>query len=59
MTNLYKIVGHKGEAINGGNGEWFLPEGKRPGKWMPKIKGDLAACKNGYHLCRKKDLIGS
>ena len=33
-----------------GHGEWFLPVGKRPGKWMPKVKPVL--CESGYHVCR-------
>jgi len=57
QEKLYKILGANGEATNGGTGKWFLPHGKRPGKWMPKIKGDLIPCENGYHLCRKQDLI--
>jgi hypothetical protein len=24
---------------------------------MPEIKGDLVPCENGYHLCRKADLV--
>ena len=36
---------------------WPLPKGKRPGKWMPKIEGELVACENGYHLCREKDIL--
>lgn len=54
---VYKVLGTNGEAMNGGTGKWFLPHGKRPGKWMPKIKGDLVPCKNGYHLCRENDLV--
>ena len=33
-----------------GHGEWYLPVGKRPGKWMPKVKPAL--CVSGYHVCR-------
>ena len=57
MAEFYKVLGENGEAINGGNGSWRLPHGKRPGKWMPPIEGDLEPCANGYHLCRKKDLV--
>ena len=39
-----------------GSGKWHLPKGKRPGKWMPVIIGDLVACYNGYHLAQEKDL---
>ena len=52
---LYKV-------LNGGRSTyqdfvWPLPKGKRPGKWLPKIKGELVACENGYHLCREKDIL--
>jgi len=52
MERLYKTLGHNGESVNGGSGTW-----NRHGKWMPPIEGELVACKNGYHLCRKKDLV--
>ena len=46
---LYKFLNADMSAIYG-NGSWaFEP--------MPVIKGDLIPCKNGYHLCRKEDLI--
>ena len=54
---LYKVTGYKAEAHHGGNGAWNKPKGKRPGKWMPPIKGDLIPCENGYHLCREQDLV--
>jgi hypothetical protein len=57
QAKFYKVLGANGEATNGGTGKWFLPHGNRPGKWMPKIKGELIPCKNGYHLCRRQDVI--
>ena len=54
---LYKILREDGSCCNGGKGKWHLPQGDKPGKWMPVIKGDLEPCKNGYHLCRKQDLV--
>lgn len=48
-TVFYKVLGAKGEAVHGGRGSWFLPVGKRPGKWMPKIDAP-ALCSRGYHL---------
>jgi len=58
----FKVLNAKGESCNGGHGEWSLPSKKKdgtwnPGKWMPPIEGKLVLCKNGYHLCREKDLI--
>jgi len=37
--------------------EWSLPHDGKPGKWMPKIIGELIPCENGYHLCRKSDVL--
>ncbi len=53
---LYKVLDTDGSARMG-VGSWHLPKGKRPGKWMEPIKGRLKPCSNGYHLCRKQDLI--
>lgn len=46
---LYKVLGPNGESIHGGTGTWFLPKGKRPGKWMPKVE-HVWVCSSGYHL---------
>ncbi len=52
----YKVLDADGTARMG-TGKWHLPK-SRPGKWMPKIEGDLIPCENGYHLCREQDLLG-
>jgi len=54
---LYKVLNKNGELCHGGSGKWYLPKGNRPGRWMPKIEGELIPCQNGYHLCRTQDLI--
>jgi len=54
---LFKVLDGNGRPFHGGKGEWYLPEGNKPGRWMPEIRGNLIECKNGYHLCRKQDLI--
>ena len=54
---VYKVLGENGEPVNGGHGKWSLPNRGKPGKWMPKIEGELVPCDNGYHLCRRDDLI--
>ena len=59
---LYKALDRNGKPNNGGSGIYHLPSKRKdgtwkPGKWMPAIKGDLVPCENGYHLCRKKDLL--
>ena len=54
---LYKVLDENGQACNGGNSKWLLSKSKRPGKWMPPVKGEIVPCSNGYHLCRKEQLI--
>ena len=48
---LYKVLNTDMTSCNGGNATWKL------GEWMPVIEGDLVPCENGYHLCRREDLI--
>lgn len=57
MMTYYKVLAEGGSAYHGGYGKWHLPKGKRPGKWMPPLDGDLVPCRNGYHLCRRDDLV--
>jgi len=52
----YKIL-RDGRSCHGGELKWSLPHDGKPGKWMPKIIGELVPCKNGYHLCRRSDII--
>ena len=54
---LFKVLESGGKAIYANGFEWSLPTKTKPGKWMPKIEGELSVCQQGYHLCRKKDLI--
>ena len=46
---LYKTL--DGTAGSYGNGDYsdYLPKGKRPGKWLPKVTPEL--CESGYHYC--------
>ena len=53
---LYKVLGQDGKPINGGHGKWSLPD-ENPGEWMPAIEGSIVPCKNGYHLCERKDIL--
>jgi hypothetical protein len=51
MTKItyYKVLAADGcSPAHGGTGKWFLPKGKRVGKWMPAIKPVL--CQQGYHF---------
>ena len=54
---LYKILDKNGFSCNGGSDKWYLPKDGRPGRWMPKLKGELISCEWGYHLCRVEDLV--
>lgn len=56
MTTYYKYLNMDGTPCNGGKGTWFLPNGKKPGKWMPLIP-EVIPCIAGYHVCRKQDLL--
>ena len=56
MERLFKVLNKNGSPIYG-TGTWSLAKDGQPGKWMPPIKGALAPCANGYHLCREHDLI--
>jgi hypothetical protein len=53
----YKVLGKGGVSCNGGDAKWSIPHDGEPGDWMPEIIGELIPCKNGYHLCRTKDLV--
>ena len=55
---FYKVLNSDGSCFWGGRGKWFLPRGKRPGKWMPPIEGTLSACSNGYHVLTLEQLSG-
>jgi len=52
---LYKVLKKDGSVIYG-RGKWHLPNGKRPGKWMPAVD-KLVMCNSGYHLTDAKHLI--
>lgn len=54
--NYYKVLRKDGLPHYCGTGKWYLPTDE-PGKWMLPIEGELLPCKNGYHLCRRADLV--
>jgi len=49
---LYKVLNEDGSCCHSGSGKWH-----QNGKWMPKIKGKLIQCRNGYHLCRDEQIL--
>ena len=52
----YKVLAADGvSSYHGGLGKWFIPKGKRIGKWMPAIK-DIQPCIRGYHFVNIEQL---
>jgi hypothetical protein len=52
----YKVLAADGiSPQHGGSGKWFIPKGKRIGKWMPAIK-DIQPCERGYHFVNIEQL---
>src|SRR2546425_280953 len=54
---LYKVLDVDGSTFHGGSGKWFLPRKNVPGKWMPKIRGELVPCQRGYHVLKAEMLV--
>ena len=53
----YKVLAADGVSPqHGGSGKWFIPKGKRVGKWMPAIK-DIQPCARGYHFVNIEQLL--
>jgi len=58
MPTYYKALDAKGRSCHGGTLKWSLPRWNAkaqtwtPGKWMPKIDGEIVACDNGYHAAK-------
>src|SRR5690606_30253205 len=55
MTVYYKSLDPGGRA-RFGDGTWHLPDGGRPGEWMPEITG-LVPCQRGYHVATIDQLV--
>ena len=47
---LYKTMHGTAGAYSHGDYTGYMPRGKRPGKWLPKVQPKL--CVSGYHYCR-------
>ena len=55
MTTIKTLINNIGSYGYGDYSD-YLPQGKRPGKWLPETKPVL--CKSGYHYCRSEsDLV--
>lgn len=53
LPELYKVLAADGSACHGGTGQWYLPRGERPGRWMPPIGWSLS----GYRLVTAEGLL--
>ena len=49
IARMYKILRPDGSCAHGGKGNWHLPSGRRPGRWLPAIASPVL-CTRGYHL---------
>lgn len=49
MRTAYKFMGSGGLSPYQRT-KWSIPHGGHPGRWMPRIKGPLVECENGYHV---------
>jgi hypothetical protein len=49
----YKVISADNKSCHGGDFDWtaYLPKGKKPGKWTPRIE-NVVACKSGYHVTK-------
>src|SRR5690606_1262980 len=54
-TVYYKCLGPGGRS-RFGDGTWHLPDGGRPGEWMPEITG-LVPFQRGYHVAAGNQLV--
>lgn len=52
-VRYYKVIGADNKSCHGGDFDWtaYLPNGKKPGKWTPRIE-NVVACKSGYHVTK-------
>ena len=55
MTVYYKFLDPGGRSC-WSDCTWHLPDGERPGKWMPEITG-LVPCQRGYHVATIDQLV--
>ena len=54
---VYKLLNADGSPSNGGRGVIYsLPDGRKPGEWMPPI-ADISLCCRGYHAAEIKHLL--
>ena len=52
----YKFLNKDGTTPHG-RAAWPMPKRGKPGKWLPKLKGDIVLCRNGYHVITADQLI--
>ena len=54
---LFKALDVEGRSTGGQEFPWPLPHGKRPGKWLPTVEGDLVAYRRGYQVYTKDQVL--
>jgi hypothetical protein len=54
----YKVLNDNKSCVVG-KMDWkkYLPNGDNPGKWTPKLRGELELCAKGYHVTDAEHLI--
>jgi len=54
----YKVLNNNHSCV-GSSMNWtkYLPDGDNPGKWTPKLRGEIVLCERGYHLTDAAHLI--
>ena len=52
----YKLLADKKWPKWGKVPVYHTPRGFMPGEWMPRVKGQIVPCENGYHVLELKDL---
>ena len=57
LGSLYKFTEPGGVAPMAPDYRYPLPHDGQPGDWTEPAVGDLVMCENGYHLCRRDDVV--
>ena len=57
MIRYFAVSDVDARFLDGQELSWPLPHGKRPGQWLPTVKGDLVAYENGYEVYTPKQLL--
>ena len=58
-TVVYTVLDldEDGRCCYDGRDKWHLAHGGKPGRWMPRITGELIPCERGYYVLREDQLV--